>query len=62
MEENKLRHKTITNREASQVVKLVVFQVIAQVATSTVFLIETGGAFTRKWYMTGGFLVINGAP
>lgn len=56
-----MRHKTITNREQSQVVKLVVFQVIATIATSTVFLVQTGGAFTRDWYMTGGFLVINGA-
>lgn len=55
-----MRHRSITNREQSQVVKLVVFQVIAQIATSTVFLLQTGGAFTRDWYMTGGFLLING--
>jgi len=60
MEENFMRHRTISNREQSQVVKLVVFQVIATVATSTVFLLETGGAFTRSWYLTGGFLLING--
>ncbi|KAL1522091.1 hypothetical protein AB1Y20_021734 [Prymnesium parvum] len=60
MEEHFMRHRSITNREQSQVVKLVVFQVIAQIATSTVFLLQTGGAFTRDWYMTGGFLLING--
>jgi hypothetical protein len=60
MEENYMRHRSISDREQSQVVKLVVFQVIATLATSTVYLLETGGAFSRVWYTTGGFLLING--
>ena len=55
-----MRHTTVTKREVSTVLKLVGFQVLATIATATIFAIETGGAFSRDWYLTGGFILING--
>ena len=60
VEENYMRHKSTTSREVSTVLKLVAFQVLATIATASVFVLETGGSFNRDWYILGGFILVNG--
>ena len=60
VEENYMRHKSVTAREVSTVLKLVAFQVLATIATASVFVLETGGSFNRDWYILGGFILVNG--
>jgi len=55
-----MRHKNITEREVSQVLKLVFFQVLATIGTTNVMVLNTEGTFNRHWYMLGGFMLING--
>ena len=35
-------------------------ETLATVATAHVFVIETGGVLSRDWYISGGFLIVNG--
>ena len=55
-----MRHTTVTGREVSQVLKLVLFQVLATLSTIGSFAADTSGAFNRDWYITGGFMLVNG--
>ena len=55
-----MRHTSVTGKEVSQVLKLVVFQVMATLATICSFAADTAGAFNRDWYITGGFMLVNG--
>ena len=53
-----MRHTTESQREVSQVLKLVCFQVLATLSTIGSFL---GDSFLGvDWYITGGFLLVNG--
>ena len=42
------------------VLKLVLFQILATLATAHVWSLETGGELSRAWYLTGGFMIVNG--
>lgn len=55
-----MRHTTVTGKEASQVLKLVTFQVMATISTIGSFAADTAGSFNRDWYITGGFMLVNG--
>ena len=55
-----MRHTSVTQKEVSQVLKLVVFQVMATLSTIGSFAADTAGAFNRDWYITGGFMLVNG--
>ena len=55
-----MRHTTVTGKESSQVLKLVTFQVMATISTIGSFAIDTAGSFNRDWYITGGFMLVNG--
>ena len=55
-----MRHTTVTSKEVSQVLKLVGFQVLATLSTIGSFVGDTGGVINRDWYITGGFMLVNG--
>ena len=55
-----MRHTSVTQKEVSQVLKLVVFQIMATLSTIGSFAADTAGAFNRDWYITGGFMLVNG--
>ena len=55
-----MRHTSVTGKEVSQVLKLVLFQVMATLSTIGSFAADTAGAFNRDWYITGGFMLVNG--
>ena len=55
-----MRHTTVTSKEVSQVLKLVGFQVLATLSTIGSFIGDTGGVINRDWYITGGFMLVNG--
>jgi len=60
VEANHMRHHTISDREATLAIKLVIFQVLATVATVDIFVLQTGGYLNREWFLTGGVLLTNG--
>merc|ERR1740130_1748909 len=55
-----MRHTTVTSKEVSQVLKLVGFQILATLSTIGSFVGDTNGALNRDWYITGGFMLVNG--
>jgi hypothetical protein len=55
-----MRHTSVTQKEVSQVLKLVLFQVLATLSTIGSFAADTAGSFNRDWYITGGFMLVNG--
>ena len=55
-----MRHVSVTQKEVSQVLKLVVFQIMATLSTIGSFAFDTAGTFNRDWYITGGFMLVNG--
>ena len=55
-----MRHTTVTSRRSPRS-QAVGFQVLATLSTIGSFVGDTGGVINRDWYITGGFMLVNGS-